>query len=90
MCTAGQRSFETEISVTLSKGSNLFEHQLPCSERCSIRIERRNAGRNEIGVHEVAAVRIIRKKLARKRRFPGSIRTGDDIDIGTRGHVRIL
>ncbi len=54
----------------------------PTRAKCSgVRVERREAGRDEIRVHENRQRGVGRQELAREGRLPGTVRASDDDDL---------
>src|SRR4051794_15837165 len=85
-----QRRLEREADPGGSIAVDLLEHQTPRAKRRSVRIERRQSGRDQIRIDEVRAAGLVRQELPCERRLSGAVGTGDDHDLLLRAHCAIL
>ena len=73
-----QRAFKGKILPGLGQTIQFAKKQPTGIQRGKLRFQRRQAGGQQIGVHEMNHTRILRQKFARKSCFSRTVRTGDD------------
>ena len=79
--------FDRECFFPVSKFFNPAEHQPAGGNGLGIGIERRQTGRDQIGVDEFTAAGELIQVRHREGRFAGTVRAGDDVDGWFGGNV---